>query len=70
MKTVIYSVPNISCNHCVNTIQNELSEVEGVTAVSARADTKQVTITFAPPATEEALLQLLAEINYPAAENG
>lgn len=68
MTTVTYTVPNISCGHCVRTIQNEVAELEGVRAVKADLGTKSVEITFDTPATEEAIKALLAEINYPAAE--
>lgn len=65
MTTVIYDVPNISCKHCVHTIKTELSELEGVKSVEAAADTKKVSVTFEPPATEEKIVNLLKEINYP-----
>lgn len=68
MVTVTYSVPNISCGHCVRTIQNEVSDLAGVKSVRADADTKAVEIVFEAPATEDQIKQLLAEINYPAAE--
>jgi copper chaperone len=68
MKTVTYSIPSISCMHCVHTIQSEISELKGVSSVVARADTKQATITFDAPATEELILKTLKEINYPAVE--
>jgi len=64
--TATYTVPNINCMHCVHTIKNELLEIEGVTSVEADAATKQVVVQFADPATEEKLLETLAEINYPA----
>ncbi len=35
MTTVIYKIPNISCNHCVHTIQTELSDLDGVQSVAA-----------------------------------
>ena len=66
MTTVTYTVPNISCGHCVRTIQNEVAELEGVQSVKADAATKSVEIVFAAPATEDAIKALLAEINYPA----
>jgi copper chaperone len=66
MTTVTYSIPNISCGHCVHTIQMEVSDLAGVEAVEANADTKTATITFEAPATEESIKSLLAEINYPA----
>lgn len=65
--TVTYTIPNISCGHCVHTIKSELSELKGVLTVEADQSTKQATITYEPPATEDGIKALLAEINYPAA---
>lgn len=67
MKTVTYTVPNISCMHCVHTIKTEVGELQGVQSVDASAQTKQVTIAFDTPATEEEIVTLLKEINYPPA---
>lgn len=67
MTTVTYSVPAISCGHCVHTIQTELADLAGVTSVKAEAETKQVEVVFDAPATEQAIKKLLAEINYPVA---
>jgi copper chaperone CopZ len=66
MQTITFSVPNISCNHCTHTITMELSDIQGVSEVDAYAQTKLVKVSFEPPATEEQLLETLAEINYPA----
>jgi copper chaperone len=66
MTTIKLSVPNISCGHCVNTIQNEVSELGGVQSVKADAGTKAVEIVFDAPATEDKIKALLEEINYPA----
>lgn len=68
MTTVTYSVPNISCGHCVHTIQTEVADLDGVQTVTANAETKQVEITFDAPADEIVIKSLMAEINYPAAE--
>ena len=68
MTTKTYSVPSISCGHCVNTIQMEVSEMEGVASVTANAETKMVEIVFDAPATEDAIKSLMTEINYPVAE--
>ena len=65
MTTVTYSIPNINCGHCVMTIKNEVGELEGVESVDASPQTKQATIVFASPATEEQIKALLASINYP-----
>ena len=67
MTTVKYSVPNISCGHCVHTIQTELSDLAGIKTVKADSNAKAVEITFDAPADEEKIKSLLAEINYPVA---
>ena len=68
MTTTTYSVPSISCGHCVNTIQTEVGEMDGVQSVIADAATKMVEITFDAPADEVAIKNLMTEINYPVAE--
>jgi copper chaperone len=65
MTTVTYSIPNISCNHCIHTIQSEVGELAGVKSVQAILETRQAVITFDSPATEESIKRLLAEIDYP-----
>jgi len=67
MTTVTYKIPNISCGHCVHTIQSEVSELAGVTSVVADMLNKQATISFDAPASEDKIKSLLAEINYPVA---
>lgn len=67
MTTVKYSVPSISCGHCVHTIQMEVSDMEGVQSVIADQGTQSVEIVFADPASEESIKALMAEINYPVA---
>ena len=67
MTTIKYSVPNISCGHCVHTIQMEVADLEGVQAVNADQASQVVEITFGDPATEESIQALMTEINYPIA---
>jgi len=67
MKTVTYSIPNISCGHCVHTIQSEVGELAGVQSVVADQNQRIATIMFDTPATEEQIKKLLAEIDYPVA---
>jgi len=67
MEKATYTVPNISCMHCVHTIKTELSELEGVSNVDADKDTKQVIVSYDTPATDAKIKGLLKEINYPAA---
>ena len=67
MTTVKYSVPNISCGHCVHTIQMEVADLQGVQSVTADQASQVVEITFSDPATEDSIKALMAEINYPVA---
>ncbi len=65
-KTV--TVPNISCGHCVMTIQREVGELAGVDSVKADQESKQVTVSWDPDATNWATIEdLMKEINYPPA---
>ena len=43
---VTLTAPDISCGHCVASVQQAVSGLEGVSAVTANADTKQVEVTF------------------------
>jgi len=65
MKTVTYSVPNISCMHCIHTIQTEVGDLKGVESVKGDLPTKKVEIVFESPATEDQIKAFLAEIEYP-----
>jgi copper chaperone CopZ len=67
MPSKTFTVPNISCNHCVMTIKREVGELAGVSSVTADAATKSVSVTWKSPATWETIESLLTEINYPPA---
>jgi copper chaperone len=67
MSSITYNVPNISCGHCVHTIETELSELEGVVRVRAEQMDKRVTVDYEPPATPDSIRALLTEIAYPPA---
>ncbi|HEX8992000.1 MAG TPA: cation transporter [Anaerolineales bacterium] len=67
MTTVTYSVPAIHCMHCTHTIELEVGELEGVKSVKADMNTRDVTIIFEAPASEEKIKALLTEIEYPVA---
>lgn len=67
MTTLTYQVPGISCMHCIHTITTELGDLAGVARVDADLASKQVTVEFDAPATDDKIKQLLVEINYPAA---
>jgi copper chaperone len=65
METKTFIVPNISCDHCVMTIKNEVSDLSGVVTVEADKDTRKVTVKWEVPATWQQIENTLKEINYP-----
>ncbi len=69
MTTKTVKVPNISCGHCVMTIEREVGELAGVAEVKADHMKKNVTISWDPDATEWAAIEdLMKEINYAPAD--
>ncbi len=64
MTIIQYKIPNISCAHCVHTIKTEVGDLPGVQSVEGEVDSQRVVISFDPPATEEQIMSLLAEIDY------
>lgn len=65
MTTITVKAPNISCGHCVHTIQSEVGELKGVQTVAANEQTKLVTIAFESPATQAEIENLMETIGYP-----
>ena len=66
-KTV--KVPNISCGHCVATIEREVGGLAGVASVKADRATRDVTISWDPASTDWAAIErLMKEINYAPAD--
>jgi len=67
MENTTFSIPNISCGHCVNSIKTELNELDGISKVEGDIEGKSVEVEWDDPATEDIIKNKLGEINYPAA---
>ena len=67
MEKRTFTISNISCGHCVATIQKELTAIEGVTRASGDPQTKTMTVEWQAPATASGIEACLTEIGYPAA---
>jgi copper chaperone CopZ len=67
MEKEIFTIPNISCGHCVATISNELKEIEGVDRVAGDPQAKTITVELQAPATAKQIQTKLVEIGYPPA---
>jgi copper chaperone CopZ len=68
MESKTFAVPNIGCDGCVRTIQNEISQLAGVTTVSADRDSKVVTVQWNAPASWQTIEEKLVEIDYAPAQ--
>ncbi|MCU0602505.1 MAG: heavy-metal-associated domain-containing protein [Desulfobacterales bacterium] len=67
MEHKTFSIPKISCGHCVMTITKELKELKGVGKVEGNPQSKTVDVEWDAPATEARIRATLNEINFPAA---
>ena len=66
MEKQTLTVPNITCGHCVMSIKNELSELEGIKKVDGDPENKSITVEWESPVTLDKIKDTLKEINYPA----
>lgn len=66
MEKQTFKVQNITCGHCVMTIKNELSELDGIKTVAGDPAAKSITVEWDSPANVDKIKETLKEINYPA----
>ena len=66
MEKKTFYIPNISCGHCVNSIRNELEDLDGVLKVTGDPEKKEINVEWETPATLDAIKEMLTEINYPS----
>lgn len=67
MQEKSFLAPDISCGHCVATVERELGEIDGVLEVEADVKSQRVAVRWQEPAEWEEILALLVEIGYPPA---
>ena len=67
MEKHVFTIPNISCGHCVMAIKNELVEIKGIATVEGNPAEKQITVEWNAPLTLDKIQDILKDINYPAA---
>jgi copper chaperone CopZ len=66
MEKHVFTIPAISCGHCVMAIKNELTEMDGIVSVDGNPSEKQITVEWNSPLTIEKIKDILKNINYPA----
>ena len=62
--TTTYSVPGMSCGHCVEATTGEVGKVDGVTDVDVDLDTKVVTVAGGDP---DAIVAAIDEAGFDVA---
>lgn len=66
-ETTTLTAPDISCAHCVSTVNEAVGELEGVTSVAVNEQTKQVVVEFdSQRVSETDIRAALDEAGYPA----
>lgn len=64
MNTSTYTVTGMTCQHCVASVTEELSELPGVESVDVTLDTGQVTVISAEPLDAAAVRSAVEEAGY------
>jgi copper ion binding protein len=64
MTVATYSVPGISCQHCVNALNEEIGLVPGVHRVDVDLDRSEVTVTSDQPLERDAVAAAVDEAGY------
>jgi copper chaperone len=64
----VYNVPDVSCEHCVSAITNELTQIDGVENVQVNLETKQVTVMTNDNVSEEKIRDGIDEAGFDIAE--
>ncbi|MDP9363961.1 MAG: heavy-metal-associated domain-containing protein [Chloroflexota bacterium] len=64
MSQQTYQVPDVSCQHCVRAITDELTKLPGVQQVGVDLDTKLVTVEHDGSVSDQQLRQGIEEAGY------
>ena len=69
IERVTLTAPDISCGHCVATVQQAVGGLAGVRTVSANEQTKQIAVEFDPSRVSLAQIEAtLDDEGYPVAK--
>jgi copper chaperone len=63
MSQITYSVPGVSCEHCRHAIEEQVSQVSGVQAVTVDLEAKTVTVA-GEPLDDAAVVAAIDEAGY------
>ena len=64
MSTSTYTVTGMTCGHCVSSVTEEISEIDGVTDVAVDLPTGAVTVTSTKPVDDADIRTAVEEAGY------
>ncbi len=64
MSETTYTVTGMTCEHCVASVTEEITEIDGVTAVDVDLPTGAVTVTSATPVQDADVRVAVEEAGY------
>jgi Copper chaperone len=64
MSVSTYTVTGMTCEHCVTSVTEEISEIDGVTAVAVDLPTGAVTVTSKEPVDDADIRAAVTEAGY------
>ena len=67
MTSITLSVPEISCDHCKNSIEGAVGELTGVDKVEVAIDTRTVDVSFDSPTDVDAVVAAIEGQGYEVA---
>ncbi len=68
MATTVLTVPDISCEHCVRSVTDALTPIDGIQTISVDLPTKQVTVAYDQSQVDvDKMKEVLASEDYPVA---
>ncbi|MEU3886180.1 heavy-metal-associated domain-containing protein [Streptomyces sp. NPDC029041] len=62
--TTVFKVSGMSCGHCEGAVSGEISQISGVSSVTAVAKTGEVTVVSATPIDDEAVRAAVDEAGF------
>lgn len=66
MSEVTFEAPDITCDHCIGTIEKAVTKIESVRFISGDPEAKTVKIEYDPAAVEiEKIQSVMEEEGYP-----
>ncbi|HEY3609007.1 MAG TPA: heavy-metal-associated domain-containing protein [Pseudonocardiaceae bacterium] len=68
MAHAIYTVTGMTCQHCVASVTEELSELDGVQTVDVDLGSGRVTVTSQAPLLQDAVREAVTDAGYHLAD--